>query len=157
MVIANKIKELQVNIIGLILQTHTNTRKPAFRWLGYEGRKHERSATEPDLLLDSKPGAKRVFGTDVTNTDFTKCRLLSSSDEEQQPIKVAVNQEMQNKDIQMLRQKAPKASDYGPFWPPTLVEGSGAMTTRKPACNWENVASNFQPRYHNRGEFLLPS
>lgn len=86
----------------MILQTHTNTRKPAFRWLGYGGRNHERCATEPDLLLDSKQGAKRIFGTDVTNTDFTKCRLLSLSDEEQQSINVAVNQEIQNKDIQML-------------------------------------------------------
>lgn len=138
----------------MILQTQTNTRKPAFKWLGYKG-KHEICTTESELSFDPKPCNKRVFGTDITNSDSRRQRLISSIENEEESIKVPVKCGNQYQDAQTPRQKDNKDYDYGPFRPATLIEGPLVETAGKRSSNWEDLASNFRPQYHNQGTFFV--
>ncbi|KAL5097468.1 hypothetical protein RYX36_001795 [Vicia faba] len=57
-----------MNLIG---KTHTtDTRKPAFRWLGLKGK----TWNEASLYNSSQESKKRAFGNDVTNISFSRNR-----------------------------------------------------------------------------------
>jgi transcription factor E2F7/8 len=54
------------------MQTHTtNTRKPAFRWLGLKGKTWNEASLYNSKQNESR---KRAFGNDITNISFVRNR-----------------------------------------------------------------------------------
>ncbi|XP_068640552.1 E2F transcription factor-like E2FE [Aristolochia californica] len=135
--------------MNLIEKVHqTDTRKPAFRWLGINGK------PDSDLVpCDKTLNVRQVeFGTDITNIDFKRTKMLSPIDEK--AIKVPINCEASGQDDPMQQEKGSRGYVYCPIGPVPSTEGKDKEQeqTGKRVQNRENLASAFRPRYHNQGE-----
>jgi len=133
------------------LQTHhAETKKPAFRWLGLNGKRSEVTVATPP---SPKQSNKRAFGTDVTNADLTKrSRLISLADKKSG--KVRKSDDL--KDCNLTAQKQLQTSKgyvFGPFTPVGLPKRDETSEEKggKKFHNWETLASTFRPEYHNQG------
>ncbi|XP_068654713.1 E2F transcription factor-like E2FE isoform X2 [Aristolochia californica] len=136
--------------MNLIEKTHqTDTRKPAFRWLGLKG-KPDSDLVPCDKTMNVRQATKREFGTDITNIDFKRNKMLSPIDEK--AIKVPINCEASGQHDPMQQEKGSRGYVYGPFGPVPLEEGKDKEQekTGKRVQNWENLAAAFRPRYHNQ-------
>ncbi|KAL5725305.1 E2F transcription factor-like E2FE [Ranunculus cassubicifolius] len=134
--------------LNLIEKTHyADSRKPAFRWLGLEGR----SGHESSECMESK---KRVFGADITNT-FNKRNRMDYTDEE---IKMHIKcEDLTDSDthnwLQQHQQSnsTAKGVDFGPFKPLNLPKvGDNGKNKVKKVQDWENLASSYRPQYQNQ-------
>ncbi|XP_077230961.1 E2F transcription factor-like E2FE isoform X2 [Tasmannia lanceolata] len=131
--------------MNLIEKTHeTETRKPAFRWLGINGK----SAKSPN----TKQSNKREFGTDLTNTELKKSKVISLVDEK--PTKTLAKCEAKSDHNQSQQQQQQRQSSkgyvYGPFHPVSLLDAVDTEKGVKRVQNWEALASSFRPHYHNQ-------
>ncbi|KAG9445844.1 hypothetical protein H6P81_011972 [Aristolochia fimbriata] len=136
--------------MNLIEKTHqTDTRKPAFRWLGVNG-KSDSVPAPCDKPLNVRQSNKREFGSDITNIDFKRTKALSPIDEK--VIKVPTNCEASGQHDPMQQEKGSRGYVYGPFRPVPLTKGNDREKekTGKRVHDWENLASAFRPRYHNQ-------
>ncbi|XP_047079959.1 E2F transcription factor-like E2FE [Lolium rigidum] len=150
--IANVLSSLK-----LIEKTQVDTRKPAFRWLGMDGKpKPENGVTVAVSPARKTLPNKRAFGTELTNIDINRSKLGSAIQKKAKlaqgggdilnTYKVAVQGQ--------LRQANKSGFVYGPFHPscarkqePDDCKNAGQ---KKGAQDWESLADSFQPQYQNQ-------
>ncbi|WCJ20885.1 E2F transcription factor-like E2FF [Euphorbia peplus] len=136
--------------LNLIDKTHhPESRKPAFRWLGWRG--HNASTTS----LELKESKKRTFGTEITNYTVKKSKMDLSIDWNSNKNKENVpnrcsglgNDCNENK----TKEHTSKNFQFGPFSPVVApkINDSG----NKNACRvaeFESLASTYYPQYQNQ-------
>eukprot|EP00268_Persea_americana_P011906 TRINITY_DN14990_c0_g1_i8.p1 TRINITY_DN14990_c0_g1~~TRINITY_DN14990_c0_g1_i8.p1 ORF type:complete len:225 (+),score=56.34 TRINITY_DN14990_c0_g1_i8:525-1199(+) len=143
--------------MNLIEKTHQNeTKKPAFRWLGFNG-KPDDDATVSPKSSNFEQSKKREFGSDITNLEFTKrSRLISLVDDK--PIKAQMkhedpssqrhlNQMLEHQHQQQQQQANSKGYVFGPFQP--VLQDTEKKSLRS-ARDLEAFASSYRPQYHNQ-------
>ncbi|KAL7098618.1 hypothetical protein ACP275_09G028900 [Erythranthe tilingii] len=119
---------------------HPETRKPAFRWLGLNGK--------PDNgIVDSK---KRIFGTDLTNT-AKRFKVDEDGLQILKPVNLMrVKNETENEDDRTTTMGA-KSYQFGPFAPANVPQvGVSNDEKGKQVVDWESLASTYRPKYHNQ-------
>ncbi|KAK1565416.1 hypothetical protein Q3G72_025980 [Acer saccharum] len=140
--------------MNLIEKTHTtDTRKPAFRWLGVK--KLEVSYADSLILNESR---KRTFGTDVTNISFKRNKVDSSINADiSQGIKM--HKQMKVDDLVKVVDRSnsesdakpgPRSYEFGPFAPANVAEVDATKNNLKQGHDWESLASIYRPQYHNQ-------
>ncbi|CAH2064922.1 unnamed protein product [Thlaspi arvense] len=134
--------------MNLIEKTHTlDSRKPAFKWLGYNG---EPTFTLSNDLIQAE-SRKRVFGTDLTNVSVKR----SKTHEKLKMKKHAVAESSYNNksfDAHESRHGS-RGYQFGPFAPATTgaYHQTAALednSTR--AFDVENLVSDHRPSYQNQ-------
>ncbi|KAK3183501.1 hypothetical protein Dsin_030787 [Dipteronia sinensis] len=134
---------------------HQESRRPAFRWLGWRGK----SCNESAAALDLNESKKRAFGTEITNYSLKKNKSDCPTDgksylEVNAPMDTNhCNLENNPNDIiseQHLQHKS-KGFVYGPF-APINVPGVGNSENKnvKRIQDLESLASTYRPRYLNK-------
>ncbi|RDX96185.1 E2F transcription factor-like E2FE, partial [Mucuna pruriens] len=142
--------------MNLIEKTHTtNTRKPAFRWLGWRGKIWSESV---DLAHNSNINelGKRMFGADITNISFkrNKVDLLmdgqnSKLQNQQESISYRAQPEKSNS-IKDAKQTS-KSYQFGPFAPAYVPKvGASENNSVKQVQDWDNLAQVHRPQYQNQ-------
>lgn len=135
-----------------------DTKKPAFRWLGFNG-KPDKGATVSPKSSNFEQLKKREFGADITNQDFLKrSKIMSLVDDK--PIKVQMKHEdpsaqrhfNQLQECQQQQQQpSSKGYVFGPFRPSLQdTEKKGLSSTQ----DVEAFASSYRPQYHNQGNLF---
>ncbi|GAB2269888.1 E2F transcription factor-like E2FE [Dionaea muscipula] len=139
---------------------HPETRKPAFRWLGY--REKPENLPEPPPSSVNETG-KRVFGTDLTN----RCQKRNKFDVEP---KLQLNNKVQVKkeilEINQsnttlislgpdLKQQTSGNYQFGPFAPPVVTvakveQPCHQKSAAKKVHDWESLSETYRPQYHNQ-------
>ncbi|CAA7043341.1 unnamed protein product [Microthlaspi erraticum] len=137
--------------MNLIEKTHTlDSRKPAFKWLGYNG--------EPTFTLSSDlmqmESRKRVFGTDITNVSVKRSKTNENASERRLKMKKhAVAESSYNKsfDAYESRHGSSRGYQFGPFAPATGTCPTAAMEENSGrAFDVENLVSGYRPSYQNQ-------
>ncbi|EOA25058.1 hypothetical protein CARUB_v10018365mg [Capsella rubella] len=140
--------------MNLIEKTQTlDSRKPAFKWLGYNG--------EPTFTLSSDlmqiESRKRAFGTDLTNVNVKRSKSSSSSQENATERRVKMKkhstpESSYNKSFDAHEARhGSRGYQFGPFAP-----GSGTYSTAgledssRRAFDVENLVSDYHPSYQNQ-------
>lgn len=124
---------------------HPETRKPAFVWLGLNGK--------PDNGTGLSESKKRVFGTDLTNTAAKRFKIEVNAHQMRKPLNaVRVKQEIETEDERM--RVAGKSYQFGPFAPASVPRIGNSQDDGKQAVDWESLASTYRPQYHNQGTDL---
>ncbi|GKV08610.1 hypothetical protein SLEP1_g20218 [Rubroshorea leprosula] len=132
---------------------HPESRKPAFRWLGWEGKHYSESAT----ALDLNETKKRVFGYDITNYSLKRNKVGSSSDwisDQKENMRMHSKHDISesNHDVHKLKQHSKQNSKgfvFGPFTPANIKGDSENNNVRR-LMDWENLASSYKPQYRNQ-------
>lgn len=137
--------------LNLIEKTHhPDSRKPAFRWLGWKGNK------VPSLSVNHKESKKRTFGTDITNINTKKSRLdlqigwNSNQSKENFPVLNRCEGSKNHSDENKTKEHTGKSFHFGPFSPevlPTTNESGNKTGSR--IQDLENLSSTYFPRYQN--------
>ncbi|WVZ18262.1 hypothetical protein V8G54_005584 [Vigna mungo] len=141
--------------MNLIEKTHTtNTRKPAFRWLGWRGKAWSESVDLAHNPNFNEPG-KRKFGTDITNTSFKRSKtdfLLDGHtckmQNQQENISYRVQPDRSNfeKDA-----KTSKGYQFGPFAPTYVPKvGTSENNSGNQVHDWDSLAQVHRPQYQNQ-------
>ncbi|KAJ8775092.1 hypothetical protein K2173_020096 [Erythroxylum novogranatense] len=139
--------------MNLIEKTHhPESRKPAYRWLGWRGKSNAVSAS----ALNLKEAKKRTFGTEITNIKRNKVDILTAkkSDEKENfptinNFKGLENCTEVNKLNQNSKDKVPSFV-YGPFAPLDVPRVGDSNKQRSIGIHdLENLSSTFYPQYHN--------
>ncbi|XP_040987405.1 E2F transcription factor-like E2FE isoform X1 [Juglans microcarpa x Juglans regia] len=135
----------------LIEKTHTSdTRKPAFRWLGCRG--------EDDSVSVPNDSRKRMFGSDVTNISFKRNKVDSLFDgnskgdpKAQNKIKYGnLGDEVDRRNLEHDLRQSSKSYQFGPFAPTSVAKvGVHESNNVKRVHDWENLASTYRPQYQN--------
>lgn len=135
------------------VQTHTSdTRKPAFRWLGCRGK--------PDNVSVPNDSRKRIFGSDVTNISFKRNKIDSLFDgnskgdlklQEQRKYD-NLGDEVDRRNLEHELRQSSKSYQFGPFAPTGVAKvGVPESNSAKRVHDWESLASTYSPRYQNEG------
>ncbi|KAL9294247.1 E2F transcription factor-like E2FE [Arabidopsis thaliana] len=146
--------------MNLIEKTHTlDSRKPAFKWLGYNG--------EPTFTLSSDllqlESRKRAFGTDITNVNVKRSKSSSSSQENATERRLKMKkhstpESSYNKsfDVHESRHGSRGGYHFGPFAPGTgTYPTAGLEDNSRRAFEVENLDSDYRPSYQNQGAYIL--
>ncbi|XP_057517707.1 E2F transcription factor-like E2FE isoform X2 [Amaranthus tricolor] len=142
--IANVLSSMQ-----LIEKTNqTESRKPAFRWLGLRDR---RESTQPSVVPTPTVTKKRVFGTDISNISFKRNKTdLPAGQEANLQVKLE-NVESEFYSIHGEQNQKPRSYQYGPFAPVTVAKaGVVEQKNSKPVHDIESLTSSYAPQYHNQ-------
>ncbi|OMO72493.1 hypothetical protein CCACVL1_17766 [Corchorus capsularis] len=140
--------------MNLIEKTHTiDTRKPAFRWLGY-GENSEKRA----LALALDESRKRAFGTDVTNICSKRNKGDQISNDANRFMKMQKKIKVENMvtvavaDRSCLEdsKQGPKSYQFGPFAPVNLANIGNSENNVRRAHDLESLASTYRPQYQNQ-------
>ncbi|XP_022751903.1 E2F transcription factor-like E2FF [Durio zibethinus] len=138
--------------MNLIEKTHhPESRKPAFRWLGWGAKLHNGSKTAL-VLNESK---KRVFGTEITNHSLKRTKANSSVHQKsQQKENIATHNKHESieydHEIYKLEQHSKQSSKgfvFGPFTPAGMPSGNKNV---RPVRDWESLACTYKPQYLNQ-------
>ncbi|XVF14173.1 hypothetical protein REPUB_Repub09cG0034400 [Reevesia pubescens] len=135
--------------MNLIEKTHhPNSRKPAFRWLGWGAKLHNGSTTAL-VLNESK---KRMFGTEITNHSLKRTKANSSGHQKlNQKENMAMHIEHESVEYDHNMEQHPKQSSkdfvFGPFTPAGMPSVNKNV---RPVREWESLASTYKPRYLNQ-------
>ncbi|XP_022921523.1 E2F transcription factor-like E2FE [Cucurbita moschata] len=143
--------------IHLIEKTHTvDTRKPAFRWLGFRGKVENCRAGKPIPCGSNK----RTFGTDITNINLKRNKVVNSFDLNKSPnsqkhmhvhlegcrVEVDLNQSGKFE-----RHPNSKSFIFGPFSPIARLEVRASKNeVKRVRHNWVSLASTYHPQYQNQ-------
>lgn len=137
---------------------HPETRKPAFRWLGLEGKSSDMSENN----LGCNQSKKRVFGTELTNTPIKRCKLVPLMDGGAAETKLQAQIKCESLDCEASRQNldpgsrtSAKGYQFGPFAPVTVPKDGEAHESghrSKLLSDCESLASTYHPQYHNQGD-----
>ncbi|KAF2308648.1 hypothetical protein GH714_011705 [Hevea brasiliensis] len=140
--------------MNLIEKTHhPDSRKPAFRWLGWRGN------NGPVTSLDLKQPNKRIFGTDISNYNMKRNKGDSSIDwnsnqKENVPViircKDLENDCNENKPDQHTKHSS-KCVEFGPFTPvgvQTVSDSKNKIVSR--IQDLERLAFTYHPQYNNQ-------
>ncbi|KAM3318994.1 E2F transcription factor-like E2FE [Capsicum chacoense] len=136
---------------------HPETRKPAFRWLGLRERSEDKSVD----ALCANESKKRVFGSDLTNSTIKRSRVglpMDGISDEATRIQLLTEVKCENpeNDFHIPKQEpglttSKKSYHFGPFAPPTIPPAEVSQSDRmKRVHDWESLASNYHPQYHNQ-------
>ncbi|XP_065876916.1 E2F transcription factor-like E2FF isoform X2 [Euphorbia lathyris] len=138
--------------LNLIDKTHhPESRKPAFRWLGWRG---NNESTTPLVVKESK---KRTFGTEITNYNVKKNRMdlsidwNSNQNKENVPGLNRCNTLENDCNKNKAKEHTSKNFQFGPFSP--VVAEKINDPANKPVCrieDFESLASSYYPHYHNQ-------
>ncbi|KAJ4890377.1 E2F transcription factor-like E2FE [Raphanus sativus] len=134
--------------MNLIEKTHTlDSRKPAFKWLGYNG--EPTSTLSCDLMHDESK--KRVFGTDITNVTVKRSRTHENATEGRMKMKQhAIADSSYNQSSDDAHES--RGYEFGPFAPATggTYPTAHLEDNSKRAFDVENLVSDYRPSYQNR-------
>ncbi|CAL5198303.1 unnamed protein product [Lathyrus oleraceus] len=136
--------------MNLIEKTHTtDTRKPAFRWLGLKGKTWNEASLYNSNQNESK---KRAFGNDVTNISFARNRTDSFiSGDFSQSFKKQKTMENDSGLGQEDKKQTSTNYQFGPFAPAFVSKsGTSENTKVKQVHDWESLASEHSPQYQNQ-------
>ncbi|GAU10032.1 hypothetical protein TSUD_281860 [Trifolium subterraneum] len=129
--------------MNLIEKTHTtDTRKPAFRWLGLKGKKW------------NDESRKRAFGNDVTNISFARNRTdLFTSGDFSKNLKKQKTMENDSGLFQDDKNNMKQKQNYqfGPFAPAFVSKAGTSENKMKQVHDWESLATEHCPQYQNQG------
>ncbi|KAG0479690.1 hypothetical protein HPP92_010548 [Vanilla planifolia] len=134
--------------LNLIEKTHQcDTRKPAFRWLGTSAKK-ESSVTV--ALPPTQHLGKRTFGTELTNVDVKRKRLVTTV--EKKPINTQIpSQDLKECNIAVQRElQSSKSFVFGPFNPPQSLKKEVSDQKAKNDQPFESLASSLRPSYQSQ-------
>ncbi|KAJ0248426.1 E2F transcription factor-like E2FE [Hirschfeldia incana] len=141
--------------MNLIEKTHTlDSRKPGFKWLGYNG---EPTFTLSSDLMMQAESKKRVFGTDLTNVSVKRSRTHENATERRMKMKQNLTEAdrscNQTFDDAHESRHGSRGYEFGPFAPAT--GGSTYPTAHlednsKRAFDVENLVSDYRPSYQNQ-------
>ncbi|XP_062018236.1 E2F transcription factor-like E2FE [Rosa rugosa] len=125
--------------VNLIEKTHTaDTGKPAYRWLGLNGRRD-------GLNLNSEPNSeqakKRSFGTDLTNASSKRSKVVEKRVQDQGEV------ENCNSDGCGAKESS-KSYQFGPFAPVAVPRARKGVDINK-VC-WESLGAYYRPQYQNQ-------
>ncbi|KAK4394601.1 E2F transcription factor-like E2FE [Sesamum angolense] len=125
---------------------HPETRKPAFRWLGLNG-KSDNAPADSLVLSESR---KRMFGTDLTNISGKRFKVGEDAAQVLKPHNpMRVKHETEN-EVERTR-SAVKSYQFGPFAPANVPKVGASQDERgKQVADWESLASAYRPQYHNQ-------
>lgn len=138
---------------------HTDSRKPAFRWLGVDGKSRNDSAN----ILSLGESRKRVFGTELTNIDFKRNKVDTSVHGDTGPsmrMKKQHPPQMKAETLEYNIDGSNQENDlrqntgsyhFGPFAPVTVAKAAPVEDDVKQVYDWESLASTYTPRYQNQG------
>ncbi|KAL0651957.1 hypothetical protein Bca4012_094648 [Brassica carinata] len=134
--------------MNLIEKTHNlDSRKPAFKWLGYNG--------EPTFTLSSDlmqaESKKRVFGTDLTNVSVKRSRTHESATERRIKMKQqAIADSSYNQSSDDAHES--RGYEFGPFAPAAggTYPAARLEDNSKRAFDVENLVSEYRPSYQNQ-------
>lgn len=132
---------------------HPESRKPAFRWLGWEGKRY--SIPAPSLNMNEPK--KRAFGADITNHTLKRHRAESSSNwssDDKENMRMHSQHDTSDSihNVHKPEQHSKPNSKgfvFGPFTPAT-IKGESDDREVKPVQDWENLASTYKPQYLNQ-------
>lgn len=135
------------------MQTHTSdTRKPAFRWLGPK----PKSDAETAGVLEIKDSKKRMFGTEITNILQDRSRGSLSIDKDQDCASELekrariLTSEANGSKLKDSRQS--QNYHFGPFAPIDTSKGDAPKSRKmKQPQDWDSLASKYRPQYQNQG------
>ncbi|KAL8215954.1 hypothetical protein R6Q57_022791 [Mikania cordata] len=123
---------------------HPETRKPAFRWLGMTSQTN--CQTGPATSVAHQESKKRAFGTDLTNICFKRSKLddqkLTLFDLQGQCQPSKVNTVGSNSNV--------GPDQYGHLAPASKPKPCDGGSNKVKTQDWENVASDYRPQYHNQ-------
>lgn len=136
--------------LGFLQTHHPETRKPAFRWLGWRG---------PPLTSSScNESRKRQFGTEITNYDSKRSRLDSGkpNGKVQKEMVIVKQEDSENScdksDVEQHMKQESRSYMFGPFAPGSVNQGPGSENkTVRRTKDWESLASTHRPNYRNQG------
>ncbi|XP_021297827.1 E2F transcription factor-like E2FF isoform X5 [Herrania umbratica] len=135
--------------MNLIEKTHhPESRKPAFRWLGWGAKLHNGSTTAL-ALNESK---KRMFGTEIANHSLKRMKANTSVHRklnQKENMAMHIKHECVEKDNKMeqhLKQSS-RGFVFGPFTPGGMPTGN---KNERPVGDWESLASTYKPHYLNQ-------
>ncbi|KAK9278297.1 hypothetical protein L1049_027862 [Liquidambar formosana] len=142
--------------MNLIEKTHhTESRKPAFRWLGMKGKSEKGFGA-----LGLNEYKKRVFGAEITNTTFKRNRVDSSIDgnidqcmKMQSQMKMkheSMEYEVDGSNLEQDSTEIVRNYQFGPFAPVSVPKVVASENNVKRVYDWESLASTFRPQYHNQ-------
>ncbi|KAL6606955.1 hypothetical protein ACP70R_042608 [Stipagrostis hirtigluma subsp. patula] len=139
--------------LNLIEKTQqTDSRKPAFRWLGQAKRKQEHNAPAALPLARKTLPNKRAFGTDLTNADNKRGRLDSVTENKTKLMQGGGN--IVKAFERQLGQENRTDFIYGPFHPAVArkheIDDHTVKEERKTIQDWEELAVTFRPQYQNQ-------
>ncbi|CAL9247211.1 unnamed protein product [Arabidopsis halleri] len=140
--------------MNLIEKTHTlDSRKPAFKWLGYNGEPTFTLSSDL-MLLESR---KRAFGTDLTNVNVKRSKSSSSSQENATERKLKMKkhstpESSYNKSFDVHEPRhGSRGYHFGPFAPGTgTYPTAGLEDNSRRAFDVENLNSDYRPSYQNQ-------
>ncbi|WVZ12870.1 hypothetical protein V8G54_017400 [Vigna mungo] len=134
--------------MNLIEKTHTSdTRKPAFRWLGPEGKTWNESLHKSN----QNESRKRAFGSDITNISFerNKVELFTNGDLNSNPKKLKIENDRgpaqaDESNLKQDTKQTTKSYQFGPF-APACVPGVGASGNNnvKQVHDWDALRDLF--------------
>ncbi|WJX88595.1 E2F transcription factor-like, variant 2 [Trifolium repens] len=137
--------------MNLIEKTHTtDTRKPAFRWLGLKGKTWNEASLYNSKQNESR---KRAFGNDVTNISFARNRtdLFMGGDFSQNLKKQKTTENdggLYQDDKNIMKQK--QNYQFGPFAPAFVSKAGTSENKVKQVHDWESLATEHCPQYQNQ-------
>ncbi|KAK1299914.1 E2F transcription factor-like E2FE [Acorus calamus] len=158
--------------MNLLEKTHqSQNRKPAFRWLGFNGTpdnskdvavlakplspnqfRSDRSSRGAVCAtpLSPKNPIKRTFGTDITNNaEMKKNKVASLVDGNHKKMKTE-RDELTEGNHTAHKQLGSKNYVFGPFEPAKVIKQEESKDEGMRYQDWENFAADFQPRYQNQ-------
>ncbi|KAK1296417.1 E2F transcription factor-like E2FE [Acorus calamus] len=158
--------------MNLLEKTHqSQNRKPAFRWLGFNGKpdnskdvavlakplspnqfRLDRSTSGAVCAtpLSPKKPIKRTFGTDITNNaKMKKNKVVSSVDGSHKKMKTE-NDELMECNHTVDKQLGSKNYVFGHFEPAKVIKQDESKDEGMRYQDRENFAIDFQPRYQNQ-------
>lgn len=135
--------------MNLIEKTHTtDTRKPAFRWLGLKGKTLNEASLYNSKQNESR---KRAFGNDVTNISFARNRtdLFMGGDFKKQ--KTMENDSgLCQEDVKQGIKQTSANYQFGPFAPAFVSKAGSSENKVKQVHDWESLATEHCPQYQNQ-------
>ncbi|KHN19345.1 E2F transcription factor-like E2FE [Glycine soja] len=148
--------------MNLIEKTHTtNTRKPAFRWLGVRGKTWGGSV---DLAQNSnvKESRKRMFGTDIGNISFKRNKVDLSMDGQNSKMQnqhenISPRAQLEKIIIKKDAKQTSESYQFGPFAPAYVPKvGTSENNSVKKVHDWDSLAQEHRPQYQNQVGHLFP-
>ncbi|CAH8350706.1 unnamed protein product [Eruca vesicaria subsp. sativa] len=132
--------------MNLIEKTHTiDSRKPAFKWLGYNG---EPTFTLSSDLMMQAESKKRVFGTDLSNVSVKRSKTHDDNASTERRLKMKQAESSYNR---IFDAHESRGYQFGPFAPATSTYPTAPLEdSSKRAFDVENLVSDYRPSYQNQ-------
>ncbi|KAE8668612.1 E2F transcription factor-like E2FF [Hibiscus syriacus] len=135
--------------INLIEKTHhPESRKPAFRWLGWGAKHHNGSKT----ALELNESKKRTFGTEITNHGLKRTKTNTSvhrklNQKEHMAMHIKLDSVEYEHKMEHHSEACSKGFAFGPFTPAAVSSGNKNVRAIR---DWESLASTYKPQYLNQ-------